>query len=103
MTTRKFTADDVPAMAHHPESAEVSNSANTAADNSIACPEGDKPMLMNSDRFTKEDLGYIRNMMAEGIARALVEKVAKNTASAVDKSEPERYTHSPLERGGTFS
>ena len=42
-----------------------------------------------------EDLKYIRDLLAEGIARMLVEKVTKNTVPAVDSSEPERYNPSP--------
>lgn len=57
--------------------------------NCIACPgEGERMQVA----LSMEDKQYIRNLLAEGIAKMLVEKVSKSTVSAVDKSEPERYT-----------
>lgn len=70
--------------------------ANIDNDNCIACPKGDELMQTDLDStLSHNDVQYIRNLLAEGIARMLVEKVAKNAAPAVDSSEPERYNPSP--------
>ena len=82
--------------------ASTQTKGNRSTTTSIGCVEVSAPMTTEL-MLSHDDKKYIRERLAEGIARALVEKVAKNTASAVDKSEPERYTHSPLEKGGTFS
>lgn len=64
--------------------------------NRIGCTEEDKPMQTDLDStLSRNDVQYIRSLLAEGIARMLVEKVAKNTAPAVDSLEPERYNPSP--------
>lgn len=69
----------------------------------IGCTKEDKPMQFDLEStLSVNDVQYIRNLLAEGIARMLVEKVAKNTVSAVDKSEPERYTHDPIKKGGNL-
>lgn len=70
--------------------------ANTDNDNCIACPKEDEPMQTDLDStLSANDVQYIRNLLAEGIARMLVEKVAKNTVPTVDSLEPERYNSSP--------
>lgn len=51
--------------------------------------------------LSRNDVQYVRNLLAEGIARMLVEKVAKNTVPAVDSSEPERY-NPPTKKGGAL-
>lgn len=72
------------------------DTANINSDNCIACPKGDEPMHINlKSTLSANDVQYIKNLLAEGIARMLVEKVAKNTAPAVDSLEPERYNPSP--------
>lgn len=76
-------------------------SANTASDNRIACTKEDKPMCVYvQEVLTNEDVLYIRNRIAEGIARALVEKVAKSAVPAVDRLETERYNPSSQKGGG---
>lgn len=76
--------------------------ANTDNDNCIACPKEDEPMQTDlKSTLSANDVQYIRNLLAEGIARMLVEKVAKNTAPAVDSSEPERY-NPPTKKGGAL-
>lgn len=77
------------------------NSANTAGDNRIACTKEDKPMCVYvQEVLTSEDVLYMRNRIAEGIARALVEKVAKSAVPAVDRLETERYNPSSKKGGG---
>ena len=51
--------------------------------------------------LSAHDVQYIRNLLAEGIARMLVEKVAKKSVPAVDELEPERYNPS-TKKGGTL-
>lgn len=64
--------------------------------NRIGCTEEDKRMQTDLEStLSRNDVQYIRNLLAEGIARMLVGKVAKNTVPAVDSSEPERYNPSP--------
>ncbi len=65
---------------------------------SIWCDEVSAPML--NQELSHDDLMYIRDRIAEGIARMLVEKVAKSSDLAVDNSEPERYNPAP-QKGGT--
>lgn len=78
------------------------DTANINSDNCIACPKGDEPMQTNlKNTLSPDDVKYIRNLLAEGIARMLVEKVAKNTVPAVDGLEPERYNPS-TKKGGTL-
>lgn len=60
----------------------------------IGCVEVNKPMPTEYT-LSNEDVKYIRGMIAEGIARMLVEKVAKTSAPTVDSLEPERYNPSP--------
>ncbi len=76
-------------------------SANTDSDNCIACTKEDKSMQTDfGGTLSFDDVQYIRNLLAEGIARMLVEKVAKSSGLAVDKSEPERYNRAS-QKGGT--
>lgn len=84
-----------------PQRASTQNKGNRSTTTSIGCVEVSTPMTTEL-RLSHDDKKYIKELLAEGIARALVEKVAKNTVPAVDKSEPERYTHGPLKKGGTF-
>lgn len=70
------------------------------ASTGIGCVEVNKPMPTEYT-LSNEDVKYIRGMIAEGIARMLVEKVAKNTVQAVDESEPERY-NPPTKKGGAL-
>jgi len=77
------------------------NTANNASDNCIACTKEDKSMQTDLEcTLTYEDVQYIRNQIAEGIARMLVGKVAKSSDLAVDNSEPEQYNSTP-KKGGT--
>lgn len=77
------------------------NAANTDSDNRIACSKEDRPMQFDfQEILSNDDLLYIRGLLAEGIARALVEKVAKSSESAVDGLEPERYNPS-TQKGGS--
>lgn len=77
------------------------NAANTDSDNCIACPKEDVAMRSNfQEILSNDDVLYIRSLIAEGIARALVEKVAKSSESAVDGLEPERYNPS-TQKGGS--
>lgn len=76
--------------------------ANNDNDNCIACPKGDEPMQTDlNSTLSRNDVQYIKNLLAEGIARMLVEKVAKNTVPAVDESGPERYNPS-TKKGGAL-
>lgn len=63
--------------------------------NVIACPKEDEYMTYYESRLSLEDMTYIRNLMAEGVAHMLVERVTKNTVSTVDKTEPKRYPAIP--------
>lgn len=85
-----------------PQKASTQTKGNRSTATSIGCAEVSTPMTQDlKNTLSSEDMKYIRNILAEGIARALVEKVAKNTASAVDKLGSERYNPSTNE-GGTF-
>lgn len=75
------------------------NAANIDKENCIGCTKEDKPMQTDvKSALSPNDVLYIRNLLAEGIARMLVEKVAKNTVPDVDESEPERYNPSPSKK-----
>lgn len=100
-----FTGDDCRNQAIIPAegksgTAGSENAANTDSGNRIACTKEDKLMRLDfKEGLSNEDVLYIRNRIAEGIARALVEKVAKSAVPAVDRSEIERYNPSP-QKGG---
>lgn len=75
---------------------------NMSTTTGIRCDEVSTAMPKDSMcALSGEDMKYIKNLIAEGIARALVEKVAKNTVPAVDGLEPERYNPS-TKKGGTL-
>lgn len=79
-----------------PSKASTQEKGYTETHGDIGCVEVSTPMSKEAaSSLSNEDLKYIRDLLAEGIARMLVEKVTKNTVPAVDSSEPERYNPSP--------
>lgn len=50
--------------------------------------------------LSSEELTYIKNAIAEGLARQIVCNVAKRTVPAADPSVSKRYTPSPKEKEG---
>lgn len=82
------------------KTADSEKAANTDSNSCIGCTKEDKPMRLDfKEGLSNEDVLYIRNRIAEGIARALVEKVAKSAVPAVDRLETERYNSSPKKGG----
>lgn len=84
-----------------PQKASTQIKGNRSTTTSIGCVEVSTPMTQDlKNTLSSEDMKYIKNILAEGIARALVAKVAKSSDLAVDGLEPERYNPSTKE-GGT--
>lgn len=57
----------------------------------IACPQEEITMNHTTIALTQSDVGFLRNALATGIANFIVQKVSKNTETAVDKTETKRY------------